>query len=110
MTTRVDVRVEVSAAAVRDLAHEEWLGEMLLRVVDRQLVPAARRLAPRRRRGRSEGGAQSIGSKAGHDEQGQYVDVSWDREHEYMRFPDKGTRYVRGEHFLENAVRQAERT
>lgn len=30
--------------------------------------------------------------------------ISWDQAHAYMRFPELGTRFIRAQHFLKNAV------
>jgi HK97 gp10 family phage protein len=109
MSTSVEVSTVVDEAAVHNIAHEEWLRDAMLHIVEHTLVPTARRLAPIRHRGASQHGAASIRAEAGEDRDGWYVDVSWDVAHDYMRFPERGTRYVTGEHFLEQAVKQSEK-
>jgi HK97 gp10 family phage protein len=93
-----DVRIVIDDAAVTALARDRQV-ESVLADVGRQIAGAARAAAPHR----TGAGAASIGPQMLPGE----VRVSWDRAHDYMRFPNFGTRYMTGKHFLDNAVNYA---
>jgi HK97 gp10 family phage protein len=90
-----DVRIVIDDAAVAGLVRDRQV-ESVLADVGRQIAGAARAGAPHR----TGAGAASIGPQPFPGE----VRVGWDRAHDYMRFPNFGTRYMTGKHFLDNAI------
>lgn len=87
----------------RLLRDPEVLNEMLALV--EPVVMTSRALAPKD----TGAGAASIHGESGVDAQGSFVDISWDTEHDYMRFQDLGTRRIRPHRFLEDALERYER-
>lgn len=99
-TGDVDVTVSLDMAAINAVLRDPGLGDVLLNAARPTLVATARSLAPRR----TGAGAASIRAEATLMADGWEVRVSWDDAHKYMRFQDKGTKYVPAKHFLEQAA------
>lgn len=66
----------------------------------------ARGMAPRRT---GQGAASIRATDVTFGETGWSVMVGADQLHAYMRFPDRGTRYIPAQRFLENAAEQVTR-
>jgi len=90
-----DVRIVIDEAAVAALGDSRG-AQALLADLGRQMAGVARAGAPHR----TGAGAASIGPHLGPGQ----VRVGWDSPHDYLRFPNFGTRYVTGTHFLEHAL------
>lgn len=60
----------------------------------------AREAAPKR----TGAGAKSIDYESGHDQDGPYVRISWDRRHFYMQFHEFGTSEMNAHPFLRPAA------
>jgi hypothetical protein len=72
-----------------------------------EIARDAREHAPRaeHHHGRTPGhGADTIHAEPGFDEGGWRSRVSWDQVHAYMWYPNRGTKYQPGQHFLEQAL------
>jgi HK97 gp10 family phage protein len=71
--------------------------------IGKEIAAGARAIAPRGR-GKNGHGADTIRSEelllAGET----VARISWDQLHAYMRFPDLGTKYQPGQHFMERAL------
>lgn len=115
-----DVDVKIDENAVFLLKTESFIRELLSERGD-MVADTARRIAPREVVRHSSGGRRhhhasattTRRSGAGADsihcevvrEVGAYeARITWDIEHGYMRFPAKGTKYQRAQHFLERAL------
>lgn len=102
MAAVVGVNVVMDQLALRALLADEWARGVVAGFGE-QVAARARAAAPVRARG-SRGGAASIHAETVM-EHGEWVArVSWAAEHEYMRYPNSGTRYVPAKHFLQNAL------
>lgn len=97
-----DVIVVLDLAAIDAVMDDPGFADELLNQA-RPIVTTARGLAPVRRSG-SRGGAASIQATAVHEDVGWTAHVTWDDAHSYMRFQDRGTRYVTARRFLERAA------
>ena len=89
-----DFRLELDPDAIDDLAYDAEAVAMILEAGE-AVAKAARRLAPKR----TGAGAASIQARVAVDSQGARADVSWDKQHDYMRFSNR--------RFLEPALRAA---
>lgn len=87
-------RLDLDSAAIDDLAFGPEARELAQDAGD-AVAKAARALAPKR----TGAGAASIRAAVSQDASGAYAEVSWDKDHAYMRFSNR--------HFLEPALRAA---
>lgn len=94
-----DVKVVWSEAELAGLLRQQWLR----RALDTYGANIARTMAQDAPRD-TGAGADSIHQETAVEAGGWASRVSWDREHDYMRFPNSGTRFMHGQHFLERAV------
>lgn len=85
-------------------AIEDWASgpdaKRLLADLGEQIVADARAAAPRE----TGAGAESIEYEVVDGPDGAYVRVSWDRDHDYMRFPELGTSETPARPFLRPAA------
>jgi hypothetical protein len=93
-----DVRVELNQPGFRELVREPWLRQYLLEVAEGP-VRLARQDAPKDT-GR---GAAGIHAEAVETPEGWEVDSSWERDEYYMRFQQRGTRYLPANPFMTRA-------
>lgn len=98
-----DVTVVMHDAEIDAVKADPRFGEVLMTTARSTIVPAARGLAPVRATG-SRGGAASINASVTRESDGMVARVSWDDAHAYMRFPERGTRYISARRFLERAA------
>lgn len=94
----VEVRLNLDAWAIDDLAYDDDVEDLLEEVGD-DIADLAADLAPRR----SGAGAASIHAETSLDSGGWVVDVSWDPQHFYMGFQEEGTERRPAQPFLRPA-------
>lgn len=94
-----DVRVVVHPEGVRELASDPSVEAFMLDV-GRRVAQVAASVAPKR----TGAGARSIHPEAVHTPDGWEVHVSWDQDHDYMRFHELGDRYLPARRFLTTAL------
>ncbi|MET8908386.1 HK97-gp10 family putative phage morphogenesis protein [Micromonospora sp. NPDC004551] len=97
-----DVRVDVHERAVREVASSEDLRDLLMETGE-PIEQRAAGLAPKR----TGAGAASIRREPVLDGFAWTVRISWDREHYYMYFHDRGTERLPARPFLEPALEAA---
>lgn len=95
--------IDIHQGEIDLFTHELATRDLLNHYGDR-VADIARGLAPVYTKEPSHGGAASIRATTGQDANGYYVDVTWDRAHGYMRFPNAGTRYQEAQRFMERAL------
>jgi hypothetical protein len=104
------VKVRLNMAAIEALPSEDWVREVL-REAGASVARTARATAPRRKHGASRGGAASIAAgEPTMGPRGWVVQVSWDKDHWYMKFPDTGSVHNKPAlRFLERALKVRQR-
>ena len=94
-------RVEINQAEMDRLLQDPAIGEFADRLADKGARDAASD-APRM----SGRGAASIKGRAEFENGRWRIKLGPDRPHGYMRFPERGTRYLRAQRFMERAARR----
>lgn len=94
-----NVRVDVDVAAVRSIVSSDDMRDFLMEEA-KPVVARAQLLAPKK----TGAGAASIRSEPVVDFDEWTVRVSWDRDHYYLYFRDRGTVYQSAAPFLEQAL------
>lgn len=97
------VTVIPNPAGLIELAESEEIRSHIMRIGE-EIAADARAHGPHAKK-RSKHGVETIHAERGHEEGGRWsVDVGWDREKYYLRFPELGTRYQPARPFLVPAV------
>ena len=107
MPSNFDVLVTLHQGDIEAVKRDPGFGAILLNTVRPTVLVSARNRAPVRKDGTSRGGRNSINAVLLAEQAEWTVRVSWDDAHNYMRFPNFGTRtHGRAMHFLEAAARE----
>lgn len=95
-----DTRVVLHQSEIDGLSADPEIREMLHAAAEQMVVPLAQANAPKR----TGAGAASIRSESVLDGPVWVEHISWDQDHFYMYFQDRGTRVLPARTFLEDSL------